>query len=166
MAASEALYLNVMIGDKSQRRYPQNMVGKCPLKTVNIMLLKSLPRFKIIIKPFSAPFTLQCFVWLSWRFNSWGKKSINNCNHAMLIYSGFEVDCTPLNFTCIGLKTRCPHFRNSGVPVSLFPRHQILRVRPAALLKNRVWTHSLVKLRRNHTSVSACCCTNQIFQVK
>ena len=35
-----------------------------------------------------------------------------------------------------------------------------------ALSKNRVWTYSLVKLGRNHTSVSACCHTNQIAQVK
>jgi len=38
--------------------------------------------------------------------------------------------------------------------------------RPAALSKNRVWTHSLVKLGRNYTSVVACCHTNQIAQVK
>ena len=49
---------------------------------------------------------------------------------------------------------------------SLVPRHQIFRARPAALSKNRVWTRSLVKLGRNHTSVLACCRTNQIVQVK
>ena len=48
---------------------------------------------------------------------------------------------------------------------SLVPRHQIFRARPAALSKNRVWTRSLVKLGLNHTSVVACCRTNQIAQV-
>ena len=49
---------------------------------------------------------------------------------------------------------------------SLIPRYPIFRVRPAALSKNRVWTRSLVKLGLNHTSVLACCRTNQIAQVK
>ena len=49
---------------------------------------------------------------------------------------------------------------------SLVPRHQIFRVRPAALSKNRVWTPSLVKLGRNYMSVVSCCRTNQIAQVK
>ena len=49
---------------------------------------------------------------------------------------------------------------------SLVPRHPIFRARPAALSKNRVWTRSLVKLGLNHTSVVACCRTNQIAQVK
>ena len=49
---------------------------------------------------------------------------------------------------------------------SLVPRHQIFRVRPAALSKNRVWTPSLVKLGRNYTSVVSCSRTNQIAQVK
>ena len=49
---------------------------------------------------------------------------------------------------------------------SLLPRRQILRARPVALSKNRVWTHSLVKLGCNHTNVSACCRTNQIALVK
>ena len=48
---------------------------------------------------------------------------------------------------------------------SLVSRHQIFRARPAALLKNRVWTRSSVKLGLNHTSISACR-TNQIAQVK
>ena len=51
-------------------------------------------------------------------------------------------------------------------PISLVPRHQIFRARPAALSKNRVWTPSLVKLGRNYTSVVSCCRTNQIAQVK
>ena len=49
---------------------------------------------------------------------------------------------------------------------SLVPRHQVFRTCPAALSKNRVWTRSLVKLGRNHTSVLVCCRTNQIAQVK
>ena len=49
---------------------------------------------------------------------------------------------------------------------SLVPRHQIFRVHPAALSKNRVWTPSLVKLGCNYTSVVSCCRTNQIAQVK
>ena len=49
---------------------------------------------------------------------------------------------------------------------SLVPRHQIFCARPAALLKNRVWTRSQVKLGRNYTSVVGCCRTNQIVQVK
>ena len=48
----------------------------------------------------------------------------------------------------------------------LIPRHQIFCTCPAALSKNRIWTRSLVKLGCNHTSISACCRTNQIAQVK
>ena len=49
--------------------------------------------------------------------------------------------------------------------LSLVPRHQVFHARPVALSTNRVWTRSLVKLGHNHTSVLACCCTNQIAQV-
>ena len=41
---------------------------------------------------------------------------------------------------------------------------QLICMRPAALSKNKVWTHSLVKLGRNYMSISACCRTNQTAQ--
>ena len=41
---------------------------------------------------------------------------------------------------------------------------QFFRACPVALLKNRIWTRSLVKLGHNYKSVPACCHTNQIAQ--
>ena len=49
---------------------------------------------------------------------------------------------------------------------SLVPRHQVFHTHPVALSNNRVWTLSLLKLVCNHISVTACCCTIQIAQVK
>ena len=60
----------------------------------------------------------------------------------------------------------CLNYIMSSDDLSLVPRHQIFCAHPAALSKNRVWTLSLVTLGRNHMSVSACCRTNQIAQVK
>ena len=67
---------------------------------------------------------------------------------------------------CIYLNPSSVYISKGRVSSSLVPRHPIFRARPAALSKNRVWTRSLVKLGLNHTSVLACCHTNQIAQVK
>ena len=55
---------------------------------------------------------------------------------------------------------------SSDMHPSLIPRHLNFRAHPVASWKNRVWTCSLVKLEHNYTSISACCCTKQIAQVK
>ena len=44
--------------------------------------------------------------------------------------------------------------------------HQFVCTHPVTSSKNRIWTHSLVKVGRNYMSMSACCHTNQIAQGK
>ena len=73
---------------------------------------------------------------------------------------GNEVSCMPVCFAHIKFVQEACMLLVSSPDTIFFARV----LRPCQ--KNRVWTRSLVKLGLNHTSVVACCRTNQIAQVK
>ena len=90
------------------------------------------------------------------------------CVHCCCCYGTCLHACWRSSATAVWLFCNVALFRLPSVAhtQSSPTAHQIFHVRPAALSKNRVWTHSLVKLGHNYMNVSACYCTNQIPQVE